>query len=62
MIKAKKSRGAVAANKKQVNWRLRIDLLKLAQAEAAAKNFKSVPAFVEYILQARYYPEQKVKK
>ncbi len=59
---SKKSRGAVAPGKRQVNWRLRVDLLEKAQAEATAKGFRSVPAFVEYILQARYYPEPAVKE
>ncbi len=58
----KKSRGAVAPGKRQVNWRIRVDLLEKAQAEATAKGFRSVPAFMEYILQARYYPEPAVKE
>jgi len=58
----KKSRGAVAPGKRQVNWRLRVDLLEKAQAEATAKSFRSVPAFMEYILQARYYPEPAVRE
>ena len=57
----KKNRGAIAPGKRQVNWRLRVDLLEKAQAEAQTKSFRSVPAFVEYILQARYYHEPAVK-
>ena len=57
----KKSRGAVAPGKRQVNWRLRVDLLEKADAEAKSKGFKYVPGFIEYILQARYYPEPAVK-
>lgn len=55
--KGKKSRGKVAPGKRQVNWRIRVDLLEKARAEATGKGFRSVPIFVEYILQARYYPE-----
>ena len=58
----KKSRGAVAPGKRQVNWRLRVDLLEKLEAEGTTKGFKSNPAFIEYILQCRYYPETIVRK
>ena len=54
-----KPRGAVSPNKKQVNWRIRNDLLSKAQGEAKEKGFKSVTAFLEHILVNRYYPEEK---
>lgn len=53
----KKTRGAVAPGKRQCNIRIRVDLLEKVKAEAEAKRFHSWVAFLEYLLQARYYPE-----
>lgn len=57
-----KTRGAVAPGKRQVNWRLRVDLLEKLEAERRDKRFKSMPAFLEYLLSARYYPEPGARK
>ncbi len=56
-----KSRGAVAPGMRQVNWRIRVDLLEKAGAERVDKHFKSTPAFINYILQNRYYPDEPTK-
>jgi len=50
-------RGAVAPGKRQVNWRLRVDLLEKLEAERRQKGFKSKPLFLEHILINRYYPD-----
>lgn len=54
---AKRTRGAVAPGKRQVNWRIREDLLEKLQAEAQEKQLKTQPKMLEFILQNRYYPE-----
>lgn len=54
----KKSRGNIAPWSRQVNWRIRVDLLEKAQAESKKKGFTSIPKFIEYLLQNRYYQEK----
>ena len=63
MVTTAKSRGAVAPGKRQVNWRLRVNLLEKVAAEAKEKGFTDqhgrpkTPSFIEYVLQNRYYPD-----
>jgi hypothetical protein len=54
------NRGAVAPGKRQVNWRIRADLLEKLQAEAAKRGLawpgnSGAPAMIEAILSDRYY-------
>lgn len=56
---ATKTRGAIAPGKKQVNWRLREDLLDKLESERLEKRFKSIPAFLEFLLSNRYYPDER---
>lgn len=58
---ATKPRGTVAPGKRQVNWRIKDNLLKKLDEERRAKKIKSRPAMVEHILTVRYYPEPIVK-
>lgn len=50
-----KSRGKVAPGKRQVNWRIRTDLLEKAEAEAKARKVK-VPVIIQEIIANHYYP------
>ena len=40
--------------KRQVNWRIRDDLIKNLEAEAQERGFASIPALVNTILAERY--------
>jgi hypothetical protein len=48
-------RGRVAPGKRQVNWRIRVDLLEKAEAEAKTRNV-TVPVIIQEILAGYYYP------
>ena len=49
-----KERGKIAPGKRQVNWRVREDIMLQLEEEAQRRGFSTVPALVNTILAERY--------
>lgn len=56
-MKVTNTTGAVAPGKRQVNWRVRCDILVKLEQEAKAKGFLTIPQFLNHYFFERYFGE-----
>ena len=56
-----RNRGEVAPDKKQVNWRIRKDVLVALEADASRRGFPSVTGLLNHLLYMHYYSNESLK-
>jgi len=59
---AVKSRGNVAQEKTQVNWRINKKVVNALRADADRKGFTSIPALLNHLLTLHYFGEEPLSK